>query len=78
MIELHWADENWNADNIALFATFISELSSYELQFSEVNDACSEMHQSDYHRFNKNARLFWSDKRWTLYYEEQLNIDMNS
>ena len=78
MIEFNCADENWNADNIALFATFISELSSYELQFSEVNDACSEMHQSDYYRFNKNARLFWSDKRSTLYYEEQLNIDMNS
>ena len=78
MIEFHCADENWSADNIALFANFINKLSKSELQFDEINTACNDMYQLNYHRFSKNAYLDWSDKRSTLYYREQLTIDMNS
>ena len=78
MIEFNCADENWSADNIALFANFINKLSKSELQFDEINTACNDMYQLNYHRFSKNAYLDWSDKRSTLYYREQLTIDMNS
>lgn len=78
LIEFNYADEDWRADNIALFAQFISKLSNCELQFGEVNTVCNNICQSDNYRFNKNARLFWDDYRSTLYYEEQLTIDINS
>lgn len=78
MIAFNCADENWSADNIALFANFINKLSKSELQFDEINTACNDMYQLNYHRFSKNAYLDWSDKRSTLYYREQLTIDMNS
>ena len=78
MIEFNCADENWSAGNIALFANFISKLSKSELQFDEINTACNDMYQLNYHRFSKNAYLDWSDSRSTLYYREQFTIDMNS
>lgn len=78
LIEFNCADENWSADNIALFANFINKLSKSELQFDEINAACNDMYQLNYHRFSKNAYLDWSDKRSTLYYREQLTININS
>lgn len=78
LIEFSDAGENWSADNIALFAKFISKLSKSELQFDEVNTACNDIYQANEYRFNKNIRLFWDDYRSTLYYFERFAIDINS
>ena len=78
LIEFNYVNKDWSPDNITLFAHFISKLSSCELQFGEINAACNDICQSNNYRFNKNARLFWDDERSTLYYEEQLTINMNS
>lgn len=78
LIEFNYADKDWNADNITLFAHLISNLSSCELQLSEINSACNDISQSNNYRFNKNARLFWDDECSTLYYEEKLTINMSS
>ena len=77
LIEFSDASENWSIDNIALFAKFISKLSKSELQFDEVNTACNDICQTNEYRFNKNTRLFGDDYHSTLYYKEQLTIDMN-
>ena len=77
-IAFNCADENWSADNIALFANFINKLSKSELQFDEINTACNDMYQLNYHRFSKNAYLDWSDDHSILYYREQLTIDISS
>ena len=78
LIEFNNADQEWSADNITLFAHFINILSSCDLQFDEIDAACNKMSQSNNHRFNRNTRLFWSDEHSTLYYEEQLTIDISS
>lgn len=78
LIEFSDAGENWSADNIALFAKFISKLSKSELQFDEVNTACNDIYQANEYRFNKNTRLFWDDYRSFLYFSEKFTIDIDS
>ncbi len=78
LIEFNDAGENWNVDNITLFAKFISKLSKCELQFDEVNAICNDTYQADGYRFNKNTKLYWNDYHSDLFYSEKFAIDINS
>ena len=69
------SNEEWHADNIKLFTSFISELTNYGLQFDEIKSAIDSMKKSDYHRFNRKASLSWDDYHSTLCYTETFQID---
>lgn len=75
LIEFNDAGDNWTADNLGLFASFISELTNYELPFYRINNAIDVMSESNYHRFSLNASLSWDDYHSTLYYTETFQID---
>ena len=78
LITFYDASENWSADNIALYAKFISKLSKSELQFDKVHTACSKLYQAEEYRFNKNASLVWDESRSFLDFSEKFTIDIDS
>ena len=69
------SNEEWFADNINLFTSFISELTNYGLQFDEIKSVIDSMEQLDYHRFNRKASLSWDDYHSALCYTETFQID---
>ena len=78
LIDFTTAADSWNADNTAMFARLISGLSNANLQLDQIQSAVDSMAESDSYNFNKNAWLHWDDYHYTLYYDEDLSVDMNS